>query len=230
MKLDGRTIQCALLASGRSHHLWLRCAPETGLVVTAPRGMDEPRVRAFLEQHRRWILGQMERLTRCADTPSRWPYGPALLYRGEPHAVLARPSAAAAVDRTEDRRLLVSARSPSVEGVRRVLQRWLKEEACRLLGERVAALGARMALTPRRVYVRDLRYRWGSCWSGGSLSFNYRLIMAPSQILDYVVVHELAHLREPNHSPRFWSLLAREYPAHPDARRLLRTLSPSLVV
>ena len=228
--LEGRTIQCALRASGRARRPGLWIAPETGLVVTAPQGLDESRVRAFLQQHRRWILRQMERFQRCADAPSRWPYGPALLYRGDPHAVLARRAASGRVDRTPDRRLLVSARSPSIEGVRQMLQRWLKHEASRLLGERVAALGPRMGLVPGRVYVRNLRDRWGSCWPGGSLSFNYRLIMAPPEILDYVVVHELAHLREPNHSPRFWALVAGEYPAHREARRLLRTLGPALSV
>ena len=225
--LEGRAIECALKASGRSRHLWLRVAPETGLVVTAPQGTSEPQVRAFLHQHRRWILRQ---LPRYADTPRRWPYGPTLLYRGEPHAVLARPAASGHVERTEAGQLLVHARSPSVEGVRRVLHGWLKQEASRALGERVAALGERMGLTPKRIYVRTLRHRWGSCWPGGSVSFSYQLIMAPPHILDYVVIHELAHLREPNHSPRFWSLVSREHPTHRETRHLLHSLSPALIV
>ena len=228
--LAGRIVAYTVRESRRARRLGLWAGPATGLVVTAPQGIAEAQVHAFLNQHRRWILRQMDRLTRCADTHRRWPYGPTLLYRGEPHAVLVRPAAAAGVDRTPDRRLLIWARSPSLEGARRVLQGWLKREASRVLGERVAVLGARMGLAPRRVYVRNLRRRWGSCWPGGSLSFNYRLVMAPPAILDYVVVHELAHLCEPNHSAQFWALVAQHYPDHRAARTWLHTFSPSLGV
>ena len=63
-----------------------------------------------------------------------------------------------------------------------------------------------------RIAIRDQRTRWGSCSTRGTLSFNWRLVLAPAEILEYVVVHELCHLREPNHSPRFWALLASARP------------------
>ena len=81
--LEGRAVSCALRLSGRARRPGLWCAPETGLVVTAPQGTPQPQVRAFLSQHRRWILRQMARLNGHADLPRRWPYGPALLYRGQ---------------------------------------------------------------------------------------------------------------------------------------------------
>jgi predicted metal-dependent hydrolase len=99
-----------------------------------------------------------------------------------------------------------------------------------MLGEQVKVWSAAMGLHARRVYVRNLRRQWGSCWPGGSLSFNYRLIMAPPHILDYVVVHELAHLQVRNHSPAFWSLVAAQIPAHRDARTWLRTRGSCLAI
>jgi predicted metal-dependent hydrolase len=140
-----------------------------------------------------------------------------------------RQARAGRVERTPGQ-LVVHAPSAGIEGARRVLQRWLKREAEAVLGERVAALGATMGLQPTRIYVRNLRRRWGSCWPGGSFSFNYRLLMAPPHILDYVVIHELAHLKERNHAKRFWSLVAEHSPAHRDARAWLRTFGGCLGV
>lgn len=228
--LGARIVGCALRESARARSLGLRIAPDTGLVVTAPPGTDAQTVRAFLARHRRWILRWVERLDGRAALPRRWPYGTTLLYRGEAHTVLVRQAPATGVDRTPDRRLLICARAAGFEGARRVLRRWLASEAARVLGERVETLGAQMGLRARRVYVRNLRTRWGSCWPGGSLSFNYRLIMAPPAVLDYVVVHELAHLWERNHSQYFWTLVAAQCPAHHEAKRWLRTFGPVLGV
>ena len=92
--------------------------------------------------------------------------------------------------------------------------------------ERIAALAAReaadMGVSYERLTIRDQRTRWGSCSSRGTLSFNWRLVLAPSAVLDYVVVHELCHLRHPNHSARFWSLVAERRPDYRAQRVWLR--------
>ena len=227
LALGERTVDGILLESGRSRRLGLRIAPETGLVVTAPRGTGEREIREWFERHRRWVLRWVERFDGASASPRRWPYGPSLLYRGEAHTVLVRQAAATGVARAPGR-LLVSARAPSVESARWALRRWLMAEAARVLGERAEALGARMGVQARRVYIRHLRTRWGSCWPGGSLSFTDRLIMAPPAVLDYVVVHELAHLRERNHSPRFWAVVAEHARDPHEAKRWLRAFGPWL--
>ena len=80
---------------------------------------------------------------------------------------------------------------------------------------------SRLGVSFRRVAIRDQRTRWGSCSSRGTLSFNWRLVLAPLEVAEYVVVHELCHLREPNHSPRFWQLVATARPGYPEQRRWL---------
>jgi predicted metal-dependent hydrolase len=187
-------------------------------------------------------------LSNAELTLRPWPYGECLLYRGEAHAVDVQQARPGSIERTPERKpselsgvpepagfrpswhLVVRTPSAGIAGARRVLQRWLTREAESVLRERVQTWGAAMGLQARRVYVRNLRRQWGSCWPGGSVSFNYRLIMAPPHILDYVVVHELAHLQERNHSPCFWSLVAVHIPAHRDARTWLRTRGPYLTV
>jgi hypothetical protein len=89
------------------------------------------------------------------------------------------------------------------------------------LAERVAAHAARLGTRPRSLSVKDTRSRWGSCSVAGALSFSWRLVCAPPEVLDYVAAHEVAHLREMNHSPRFWSLVAE---CCPDWRRHRRWL------
>ena len=229
--LAGRRIRYTLRSSPRARWVsgWIR--PETGLVVTLPLQATVRQAEAFLIRHQRWVVRQLDQWAkRSAALPRPWPYGTNLLYRGDAHAVVVRPARPAGVERTPDGQLLVGTPSAGIEGARRILQRWLKREAARVLGDRVETLGARMGLRARRVYVRNLRARWGSCWPGGSLSFNYRLIMAPPTILDYVVVHELAHLRERNHSERFWAFVSEQFPTHREARTWLRTFGPCLMV
>lgn len=80
---------------------------------------------------------------------------------------------------------------------------------------------SRLGLSFRRIAIRDQRTRWGSCSSRGTLSFNWRLVLAPLEVAEYVVVHELCHLREPNHSPRFWELVAAARPGYREQRRWL---------
>lgn len=231
LTLAGRVIHYTLRYSPRARWVsgWIR--PETGLVVTLPRHATPRQAEAFLMQHERWVVRHLERLARQAVVlPRPWPYGTSLLYRGDAHTVVVRQARAGGVDQTPDRQLLVRAPSAGIAGARQILQQWLKGQAQLVLVDRVDALGTQMGLRAKRIYVRNLRGGWGSCWPGGSLSFNYRLIMAPPHILDYVVIHELAHLQQRNHSPRFWSLVAEHFPAHREARSWLRTLGACLVV
>ncbi|UOF92114.1 M48 family metallopeptidase [Fodinisporobacter ferrooxydans] len=98
--------------------------------------------------------------------------------------------------------------------VRRVLLEWYKQNARQLIPERVRLLSKRMNLSYNRITLKDQKTRWGSCSSLRNLNFNWRLIMAPPDVLDYVVIHELAHLREMNHSKQFWSIVEQFMPQY----------------
>jgi len=100
-----------------------------------------------------------------------------------------------------------------------------RELVTMVLEEEAPALGVRYG----RVQIRDQRTRWGSCSSRGTLSFNWRLALAPLEVLDYVVVHELCHLREPNHSARFWRLVASRRPGWRAQRDWLTSFGPELL-
>ena len=229
--LQARQIVYALRHSARARQPRLWIAPGEGLVVTVPRGWAADQTEVFLRRHQRWVLRWAVRSDcRWPDLPTRWPYGAALLYRGVAHEVQIRPGRSGAVEIERDHRIVVSTRTAGIEGARRVLGRGLMGQAAQTLTERVEAYSAMMGLQPQRIYVRPLRRAWGRCWPNGSLSFNSALIMASPEVLDYVVVHELAHLREPNHSVRFWSVVAAYAPDYAAHRAWLRTHGPLLAL
>lgn len=224
--LDGRAFAYTLRESRRARRPNLWMDPAAGLVVTVPTGASPDEAAQLLARHERWILRRIRR----QGLPRRWPYGERVLYRGRPMTVRVVPGRAGKVELDGAEQLVVATRTPGIEGARRVLACWLKQQALHALTERAQALGALMGLAPTRVYVRVLRRAWGRCWPGGSVSFSYHLIMAPREVLDYVVVHELAHLKERNHSTRFWALVAAHHPEYQLRRAWLRAHGPWLNV
>jgi len=99
---------------------------------------------------------------------------------------------------------------------------WLVDQARRDLDARVSWHSRRLGVKASRISVRDQTSRWGSCSTTGALSFSWRLILAPRHILDYVAAHEVAHLAEMNHGPKFWALVRRTMPDMDEARRWLQ--------
>ncbi len=100
-----------------------------------------------------------------------------------------------------------------------------KEVARRMIREGVEHFNHFYGLSVKRIAVRDQRTRWGSCSQKGNLNFNYRLIYLPKNLFDYIIVHELCHLQEMNHSPKFWELVAKTIPDHKQRRRELKKYS-----
>lgn len=110
----------------------------------------------------------------------------------------------------------------------RTVRGWYRERALAHLERRIGVLAPRLGVSPAGVLVRDQRTRWGSCSPTGVLRFNWRIVMAPPALIDYVIVHELAHLRVRTHAPEYWSEVARVIPDHRERRRRLRELGPQL--
>ena len=115
-------------------------------------------------------------------------------------------------------------------GIEGALERWYRERAAEEFAARVARRAPEVGATPSRVLVRAQRRRWGSCAADRSLRFNWRLMLAETEIVDYVVVHELAHLLVPSHSAAFWAHVERVLPEHRALRRRLVEAGPSLYV
>jgi predicted metal-dependent hydrolase len=113
---------------------------------------------------------------------------------------------------------------------RAALRAWYAREAERELGARARALAARLGLSFRKVAVRDQKRRWGSCSTSGTISFNWRLMLMPEEVADYLVAHEVAHVAEPDHSARFWAKVAEACPGWRERERWLKRVGPAVTL
>lgn len=227
-----RTVPYTVRLSRRARWMSLSIRPDTGLVVIAPVGAGPSHAEAFVRRHQRWVLRHIDRLEAlAARIPKRWPYGLTLPYLGTECCVVIEPSVGlrSAVELAGGT-LRIRPRRPTVDGARRLLKRWYYEEAALRCADRARQLGSRLGIRWRRIRIGDQRSRWGSCSPTGNLSFNYRLVMAPPAVLEYVVLHELLHRVEMRHSARFWSLVAAHCPTYRESIAWLKTYGPYLAV
>lgn len=199
----GRELPLKVVENERARRLTLRIAPGgEALRVTAPPGVPLREVDRFLERHRGWLE---ERLRKLPEHPLVRP-GIKIPLRGVPHLIVHEPGTRGTVIATmvEERPALI------VNGDRRHLPRrladFLKREAKRDIEVLVARHAATVGRRPKAIRYKDTSSRWGSCTADGVLSFSWRIMMAPPAVIDYLVAHEVAHLREMNHGPRFWKL------------------------
>jgi predicted metal-dependent hydrolase len=204
LKIDGKSVEIILRTNPRARRFIVKVDPATGEVsVVAPSLRSLDRALDFARKERDWIAG------RLADVPEPVPLelGSVLMFRGIEHMIKSGEGGRTPVwiDRDAFRPTIRVAGLP--EHASRRLLDWLKREARRRIDERVTVYAAMLGVKPKRITIRDTSSRWGSCSSARSLSFSWRLVLAPPNVLDYVVAHEVCHLRELNHKPRFWRLV-----------------------
>jgi predicted metal-dependent hydrolase len=205
--------------SDRARRIRVTVDPEHGVQVTLPRRAALRDAAAAVAELEPWIARRLAEVEQArAAVAAR---GDAIPYLGATLRLVPERGRTRAHRRGEE--LLVPAREPG-PAVERWLRRAAREEITRRAHRAAAALGERVT----RVSIRDQRTRWGSCSSSGALSFSWRLVLAPEDVLDYVVWHEVCHLREMNHSPAYWALVARCCPGYEGPRRWLRENATAL--
>lgn len=226
-----RRQSCALAISGLDAEVEVRRHPAArrltlrvsqtrrAVIVTVPTRCRIDEANLFVHRNLAWVqerLGNLPNLVPLA-------HGVVLPLRGVLHAVsfAMRDKGPVVMIRATADGPIIDVRGRAEHCGRR-LRDWLREEALRDLDDRVAFHAKRLGLMPRKLSLRDQASRWGSCSSRGVLSFSWRLILAPSNVLDYVAAHEVAHLAEMNHGPRFWALVRQTCPDMDPARQWLR--------
>ena len=234
--LPGGRLVYVLRRSSRSRGLRVTIHPARGVVVSVPlptrRGWAQPvpHVEAFLRARERWILAHLADQTARRSALERRPAldaGRSILLEGVPHLVRIVPAS------TRRSRVFVASGPGGPElwieqaatdrrPLERVLDAWLRVRARAAIDRAIALHAPPLRVSPTAVTLRDPRSRWGSCSRSGRLSLSWRLILAPPQALESVVVHELCHLRVFGHGPRFRALLAGRIPDHAQWRRWLR--------
>lgn len=196
--------------------------------VLALTSDNDDDIAGFLERKRQWVFNtvrEMERITASRHAVPRFITGSKIPYRGRNMSLTVRRTDAGRATVTYRNGFIVDlphwAGDDADQLVASELKHWLKQRARRDVKEIAADYGKRFGLMPRSIRTADLTHGWGSCGPEGNVLINWHLIFAPSKVLEYVVVHELAHLRHRSHGPEFWRFISTLLPNADDLRRWL---------
>jgi predicted metal-dependent hydrolase len=206
---------------------------DTGLRVTAPRWVTLTEIDAALADKERWILRKLVEWRNHAQRRERlavrWEDGGTVTYLGRDLTM--RVHAGTPTVALEGEVLRVALPHGAGESqLRDAVQAWLLTRAQALFAERLPIFTARLGQAPTRWRLSSARTRWGSCAPDGSIRLNWRLVHFPVEIVDYVIAHELAHLKEMNHGPRFWATVQMLMPEFESARSRLKDFPDDLTL
>jgi len=222
--LDGQAISYILKLSLKAKYARLEVRPQSGLTVVIPKFYRLTQLGHLLREKRHWILAKLAHYAQPEPlfAEKQVKISHSIPYLGRELKVIEQQNQGAADSvRLEKGRLVVSLKSGAT-GLSLLLEQWYRQQAERLIKAKADELCPRLGVTYSRIVIRAAKTRWGSCSRKGNLNFNWKLMMAPEPVIDYVIVHELAHLREMNHSKKFWKLVADHCPQWRKRRQWLK--------
>lgn len=205
------------------------------LVVRAPLHVTDGQIHKFAESKVDWIKAkQAQAKKNSAVARKRYVEGEEFLYLGEPYALVFVNHGSRLRYHHQKPALIHDSRfflaTTALPRARQLFVRWYKEQALRVISERVNLYAAKYGYTCRQIKITSARTRWGSCSPNGNLSFTWRLVMAPLAVIDYVVVHELVHLKVKNHSKNFWGQVGAILPDYKQYIAWLKANGPFLTL
>ena len=202
---------------------------QQGLVVHAPKRIVVHQLNQILQEKSAWILNKLALREANTIEPVQWQHGEHLLFLGQDVMLQVIETKGKSQVQLSAGQLVVSIKEVSNQTLvaKKAIQ-WFQLQAFEDFARRVEIFATKLGVKPPPVALSNAQSRWGSCNSLGQVRLNWRLIQAPPQVINYVVCHELAHLKEMNHSARFYAVLAQMFPDHAAAEKLLKQLSPQL--
>ncbi|MBB5019033.1 hypothetical protein HNQ59_002331 [Chitinivorax tropicus] len=224
IKLADHHIQYSLKRSAKRRTLGLRIDRQ-GLTVSVPTQVSEARIHALLAEKADWILDKLAQWQEEPPHPAPLQDGSTLWLLGQAITLRVVTTDRIAI-RQLGNELLVGLPADQLPAL--PVKRWLMQQARPHFMARAQTLAPQLGVVPSKILLSNARTRWGSCNGKQEIRLNWRLIQAPPHLVDYVIIHELAHLLEMNHSERFWSHVAKLYPAYKLARSELRAISTRL--
>jgi len=196
--------------------------PRVGLVVIAPRNAGSAFIESFIARKQNWIRRKLDKYMAAVNAPTREiKDGATIEYLGRDLVIEVDPKPGKpAMVRLENDRLSVNL-DHSGENLKTMIENWYKFQVNVVIKERLEFWSSKMQIGFRGYKTRGQRTRWGSCSRSGNLSFNWKLLKTPVEVIDYVIIHELAHLKQMNHSQRFWALVEKYCPDYKKHRKWL---------
>jgi predicted metal-dependent hydrolase len=217
--VNGHAVPVMLVRSRRARRYVLRLRSDGLARLTVPRNGSVVQAWKFAHRHTGWLARQLEQLSSRPARPKEWFAGTEILFRGEPVRIETSINGHGSVIQlsTESFRL----KNPATD-LRPAIEKHLRALAQAELPARTHEFATLHGLSVRRVTVRGQKSRWGSCSTNGVISLNWRLVQTPPFVRDYIILHELMHLRQMNHSARFWNEVQRVCPDYRRAKLWLK--------
>jgi len=216
--------------SARAKHLRLQMDSTGKFTLVIPKRAMGFEVNRFLKQHMEWINSHTEKAKKIQELHPRPTYqtGDTFYYFGEKVflEVLPSPKKRPTIKIRDDKMIIYiyekMNKKEGVEMVKKTIENFYRKKAEEVIHDRLQFFNEHDDFKYNRVVFRNQKTRWGSCSSSGNLNFNWRLIMAPIEVIDYVVVHELCHLKQMNHSVKFWRLVEEIIPDYKGQKKWLK--------
>ncbi|GAB6158391.1 SprT family zinc-dependent metalloprotease [Desulfotomaculum varum] len=224
IQLGEHLVPYRLKRSSRAGRVYLKIRPEEGLEVVVPARYPLAHLPSLIKSRQTWILQKLALMSQRAGQmkANRLAERQEVRLLGQYYRlVTVFQEGPPAVELVGDK-IIVMLPQNLQDKLTQVLENWLRQQARVIIMERVELAVKKMNITYNQVFIKDQKTRWGSCSNRGNLNFNYRLVMAPLPVIDYIVVHELAHLVEMNHSKKFWALVENVCPDYRTHRQWLK--------
>jgi hypothetical protein len=218
LAVGSHSVAVVFVRSPRARRYILRVDPTGAVRVTLPARGSQTEAWNFARRNIAWINRRIEQHLAQPSRSTAWGHGTELLFRDAIVQLTVRASTSSKTVEFADQRIEV----PLEADIRGAVERHLRNLARCELSVCTAQLAAQHDLTVRRITIRNQRSRWGSCSRRGTISLNWRLIQAPAYVRDYIILHELMHLREHNHSDRFWKQVEAVCPDYEVAAKWLK--------
>jgi len=235
IKFGGLSIEYSVERSPNRKTVAIIVDPEQGVVVKSPLILEDDKIIKMVRKKAPWIKEKLREVERIGDSPpeSEFVSGESLTYLGRNYRLKVRRIEALDKVKLIGNRFNVEipeglSREVERKRIRELLAEWYMKHARERIQERVNWYAPKLDVVPKDIIIKEQGKRWGSCTTKGVVNFNWRVIMAPMSIVDYVVVHELCHLRSPNHSIEYWEIFASVLPDYSERRNWLKRYGGTL--
>lgn len=231
ISLGNKKYKYTLFRSNRKT-ITIKISKEKGLCVYVPKALRLNQIESLLREKESWIINKTEMMNTISTR--EYKNGDSFYYLGDPYRLIIDEQASDSnINRVEIKLQLVDNtfkvlitdnvnKNDRAGFIRSVFEKWYRKKAREEFSKRLDYYSTLIGVRYNRLFIKDQKTRWGSCSSKSNINLNYRLIMAPLEVVDYVIIHELIHLIEMNHSKTFWEYVSRFDPCYKQHRKWLK--------
>ncbi|WP_129596474.1 M48 family metallopeptidase [Anaerophilus nitritogenes] len=209
----------------------IRIEPPDLVILKAPKKAKEEEMIEVLKRKEKWIQNKLDCLKEISCIQKQYINGENFLYVGKNYSlqIIINPTAKNSVEMV-DKKLIVTMKEKDQKALKDIIVKWYAQKALEKIVDRINYFQKYFEVMPNKITMKNQKTRWGSCSSKRNLNFNFRIIMAPSEVIDYLVVHEMCHLVHMNHSKQFWELVESIIPDYKKRREWLKIHGIELIL